>query len=123
MYEGPGQEWMQMIAVDDFAAFDHAESRTDLRRSPFPGLGQTDGNGIRAVVAGESISLRRCDADFPVLRKVSGVFSGGTFRDTAQTATGSMCTHNFRPPSGKEGQKERKYEHKEFHAVQRYEKK
>ena len=46
MNDGPGKEWMQMIVVDDYAAFDHAESGTDLRRSPFPGLAQTDGNGI-----------------------------------------------------------------------------
>ena len=111
MHEGLGQEWMQMIVVDDFPALYHAECRADLRRSPFPGLGYTDGNGIRAVIPGKSITLRCGNANLPILRIIGNTLIRRTFRDT----------RDFCPPSGKEGQKEREYEHKELHILQRYE--
>ncbi len=46
VHDGPGQEWMQMIVIDDFTALYNTESGTKLRRSPFFGLGDTDGDGI-----------------------------------------------------------------------------
>ena len=124
MNDGLGQEWMQMIVVNDFSALYNAECRADLRRSPFPGLRYTDGNGISAVISGKSITLRRSNANLTILCKIYRLLSRRTFRDIALTATGSIGAYDFRPcpPFGKEGQKERKYEHKEFHAVQRYEK-
>ena len=125
MNDGLGQEWMQMIVVDDFSALYNAECRSDLRRSPFPGLRYTDGNGICAIISGKRISLRRSDANLPIMREIYHILSKRTCRDIAMTATGSIGAYDFRPcpPFGKEGQKERKYEHQEFHAVQRYEKK
>ena len=108
MHEGLCQERMQVIVVDDFAAFYNTERRADLRRSPFPGLGDTDGNGVCTVVPGKGISLRRSDADLTVLRKRCRCF-----------IRRASCTHGIRPSCGKEGQKEGEYEHKHFHEIQR----
>lgn len=86
VYDGLGQEWMQMIIINNFSGFDNTESRADLRRGPFPGLGYTDRNGTGAVIAGKSISLRCRDTDLPVLRKICYDFSRRTFRNIALTA-------------------------------------
>lgn len=94
MHYGLGQEWMQMVVVDDFAAFDDAEGRADLRIDPPAGLCCLDGNRVCAVTAGKSISLCRYNADVAVV---------SDSRDR---------THFFRPSSGKEGQQDGKYEHK-----------
>ena len=114
MHDGLGQEWMQTIVVDDFTAFNHAESRADLRRSPFSSWGYPDGDRISAIISGKSITLRRSYANLPILCKIARILIRRTFRNN----------YDFHPcpPFGKEGQKERKYEHKEFHPVQRYEK-
>ena len=89
-----------MTIVDDFAAFYDADGRADLRIDPPAGLYRPDRKGVAAVVAGKSISLRCGNANIPVPGKIH-------------------CAHGFcRPPIGQEGQKERKDEHKEFHACE-----
>lgn len=113
------QEQMQVVVVDDFSALQNPECRADLRRSPFPGLGDAAGNGIRAVAPGKRITLRRRNAALLVLRKICCFFSGRTFRDPGLTAAGNACAQDFSPALGKEGQKNRKYEHKLFQGVQR----
>lgn len=111
MYERPGQEWMQMIVVNHFSALYHAESGAyGLVNAP-EGLVYPDGNGVCAVAAGKSISLRSAKADFPVLRTGYGLFCSGVL--------GRTDTNAFFPAYGKEGQKERKYEYTQFHAMQR----
>ena len=120
MNDGLGQEWMKMIVVDDFTALNNAKSRAELRVDSPAGMGCLDGNRVCAVISGKSAALGRCDANLPIMLKICRILSRRTFRDIAFRST---YTHYFRSPSGKEGHKERKYEHKEFHAVQRYEKK
>ena len=92
MHDGLGQEWMQMIVVDDFPSLDYAEGRTDLRVDPPAGLGRLGRNGVRAVVTGKSVSLRRCNADFPVKGRA------------ALNAVGRAGAHNHCFSSGREGQ-------------------
>lgn len=67
VYEGLGQEWMQMIVVDDSSALDDAEGGPYLRLGPSSGLRDTDQDGIRAAVSCEGVSLCGSDAEFPVL--------------------------------------------------------
>ena len=113
MYEGLGQEWMQVIVVDNLPALYNAECRADLRRSPFSSLGYTDGDRISAIISGKSITLRRSYANLPILCKIASILSRRTFRDIALTAAGRIGAYDFHPcpPFGKEGQKERKYKH------------
>jgi len=66
MHYGLGEEWMQMVVVNDFSTFDDPKGGTYLRRGPFPGLRCPDGNRVCAVVAGKSISLCRRYAEFPI---------------------------------------------------------
>lgn len=88
-----------MTIVDDFAAFYDADGRADLRIDPPAGLYRPDRKGV-AAVASKGISLRCGNANIPVPGKIH-------------------CAHGFcRPPVGQEGQKERKDEHKEFHACE-----
>lgn len=113
MYEGLGQEWMQVIVVDNLPALYNAECRADLRRSPFSSLGYTDGDRISAIISGKSITLCCSYANLPILCKIASILSRRTFRDIALTAAGRIGAYDFHPcpPFGKEGQKERKYEH------------
>ncbi len=85
MHEGLGQERMQMIVVNDFSAFYNAESRANRLIKAPEGLVYPDGNGVCAVAAGKSITLRRCDADFPVLCDIHRLFRGTAFRNNALT--------------------------------------
>ena len=62
MHDRLGEEWMQMIVVDDFSTLDDAEGGPYLRLGPSSGLGDTDQNGIRASASCKSVSLRGRDA-------------------------------------------------------------
>ena len=75
-----------MIVVNDFPALYHAERRAHRLIQPPEGLGQPDGNGVRAVAAGKGVSLRRGDADFPVPCKIHGFVSGRAFGNMVLSA-------------------------------------
>ncbi len=85
MHDGLCQEWMQVIVIDDFPAFYHAERRAYLRADPSSGLGCPDGNRVSAVISGKSVALRRRDANLPILRKIYNILSSRTFSDIALT--------------------------------------
>lgn len=67
MYEGLGQEWMQMIVVDDSSALDDAEGGPYLRLGPSSGLGDADQDRRCAALTRKGESLCGSDAEFPVL--------------------------------------------------------
>ena len=70
LYKRQRQERMQMVVVDDLAALDDAESRFGLGRSPPAGIRGPHRNGIAVLAARKGISLRRSDANLPVLGQV-----------------------------------------------------
>ena len=76
-----------MIVIDDFPAFYHAERRAYRLIGPPDGLGYPDGNGVAAVVASESISLRRGNAEFPVLHEIDGFIRSLAFGDIIPATT------------------------------------
>ena len=67
LYKRQRQERMQMVVVDDLAALNDAESRFGLGRSPPAGIRGPHRNGIAVLAARKGISLRRSDANLPVL--------------------------------------------------------
>lgn len=100
MHNRLGQERMQVIVVNDFPSLYNPEGRANRLMNPPAGLGDSDRNGTCAVVAGKSISLRRRNADFPVLRKICCCFCRRIFRDITLTVIGKTLTHDFLLSSG-----------------------
>lgn len=68
VYDRLRQKRVNMIIINNLTAFYQAEGGFCLRRWSSSGLGDTDRNGVVAVVAREIISLCGCDAYFPVER-------------------------------------------------------
>ena len=93
VYDRPGHEWMQMIVVNDFPSLYDPEGGADLRRGPFAGLGEADGNGIRPAPARKSVSRRCRDAYLAVW---------GLIRALALIL--QISPHDIRPSPREEGQ-------------------
>lgn len=87
MHDGLGQEWMHLIIVNDFPALYNAESRANLRIYPPAGLGGPDRNGVCAIVAGKSISLRCSNTNIPIMRIICNMLCRRAFRDITLTIT------------------------------------
>ena len=107
MHDRLGQEWMQMVVVNDFPAFDDPEGGTYLRRGPSSGLGDADGNGMRVAATRETVALCCSNADFAVLGTICCLISGRIFRDAALALILGTLIENVCSSTRKEGQQDR----------------